>query len=133
MSWPQTFRSSTGQIQRPGRVYLRAQVLTGPPFPFDVRTDFVKVTDNTDLVPITLQIKNRDITFETKDGVSKGVVNILGKVTTMMHKTVQTFEDTVEVNQPAELLEKVSTATQCTGRRCRCCPASIVLTSPSRT
>jgi hypothetical protein len=59
-----------------------------------------------DLVPITLQIKNRDITFVTKDGVSKGQVNILGKVTTIMHKTVQTFEDTVEINQPAELLEK---------------------------
>jgi hypothetical protein len=33
-------------------------------------------------VPITLQMKNRDITFVTKDGVAKGVVNILGKVTT---------------------------------------------------
>ncbi len=82
------------------------RLLTGPVFPFDVRTDFVKVTDNTDLVPITLQIRNRDITFVTKDGVSKGVVNILGKVTTIMHKTVQTFEDTVEIDQPAELLEK---------------------------
>ncbi|MGA7856887.1 MAG: GWxTD domain-containing protein [Terracidiphilus sp.] len=81
-------------------------LLTGPIFPFDVRTDFVKVTDNTVLVPITLQIRNRDITFVTKDGVAKGVVNILGKVTTIMHKTVQTFEDTVEVEQPAELLEK---------------------------
>jgi hypothetical protein len=58
------------------------------------------------LVPITVQIKNRDITFVTKDGVSKGYVNILGKVTTIMHKTVQTFEDTVEIEQPAELLEK---------------------------
>jgi hypothetical protein len=33
-------------------------------------------------------------------------VNILGKVTTLTHKTVQTFEDTVVVEQPAELLEK---------------------------
>jgi len=82
------------------------KLLNGPPFPFDVRTDFVKVTDSMDLVPITLQIRNRDITFVTKDGVSKGVVNILGKVTTIMHKTVQTFEDTVEVDEPSELLEK---------------------------
>jgi GWxTD domain-containing protein len=82
------------------------KVLTGPPFPFDVRTDFVKVTESTDMVPITIQIRNRDITFVTKDGVSKGVVNILGKVTTIMHKTVQTFENTVEVPVPAELLEK---------------------------
>jgi GWxTD domain-containing protein len=82
------------------------KLLTGPVFPFDVRTDFVKVTENTDLVPITLNIKNRDITFVTKDGVSRGVVNILGKVTTLTHKTVQSFEDTVEVDEPAELLEK---------------------------
>ena len=64
------------------------------------------MTENTVLVPITVQIKNRDITFVTKDGVARGVVNILGKVTTITHKTVQTFEDTVEVEQPSELLEQ---------------------------
>jgi GWxTD domain-containing protein len=82
------------------------KLLSGPVFPFDVRTDFIKVTDSMDLVPVTIQMKNRDITFVTKDGVAKGVVNILGRVTTLTHKTVQTFEDTVEVEQPAELLEK---------------------------
>jgi len=82
------------------------KLLTGPVFPFDVRTDFIKVTESMDTVPITIQIRNRDITFVTKEGVSKGLVNILGKVTTLTHKTVQTFEDTVEVDQPSELLEK---------------------------
>ncbi len=82
------------------------KLLSGPVFPFDVRTDFVKVTESTVLVPVTIQIKNRDITFVTKDGVARGVVNVLGKVTTLTHKTVQTFEDTVEVQQPSELLEK---------------------------
>jgi len=82
------------------------KLISGPIFPFDVRTDFVRVTSSTVLVPITVQIKNRDVTFVTKDNVSKGVVNILGKVTTLTHKTVQTFEDTVEIQQPAELLAK---------------------------
>jgi GWxTD domain-containing protein len=82
------------------------KVLNGPVFPFDVRTDFVKVTDSTVLVPVTVQLKNRDITFVTKDGVSKGLVNILIKVTTLTHKTVQSQEDTVSVEEPAELLEK---------------------------
>jgi GWxTD domain-containing protein len=82
------------------------KLLNGPVFPFDVRTDFIKVTESTVLVPITLQLKNRDITFVTKDGVAKGFVNILGKVTTLTHKTVQTFEDTVQIEQPAELLAK---------------------------
>jgi len=83
------------------------KVLNGPVFPFDVRTDFVKVTDNTVLVPVTIQLKNSDITFVTKDGVSKGLVDILMKVTTLTHKTVQSQEDTVLVEEPAELLEKV--------------------------
>src|ERR1700732_1861492 len=33
------------------------------PMPFDVRADFVKVTSDTVLVPIAIQMKNRDITF----------------------------------------------------------------------
>jgi GWxTD domain-containing protein len=82
------------------------KVLLGPVFPFDVRYDYVKVTDTTVLVPITIQLKNRDITFVTKDGVSKGFVNILVKVTTLTHKIVQSQEDTVSVEEPAELLEK---------------------------
>jgi hypothetical protein len=82
------------------------RLLTGPIFPFDVRTDFVKVTESMDMVPITIQIKNSDITFQTKDGVARGLVNILIKVTTITGKTVQTQEDTVEINQPAELLEQ---------------------------
>ena len=82
------------------------KIMSGPVFPFDVRTDFVKVTDSTVLVPVTVQLKNRDITFVTKDGVSKGLVNILIKVTTLTHKTVQSDESTVQVEEPAELLQK---------------------------
>ncbi|MGB7190725.1 MAG: GWxTD domain-containing protein [Acidobacteriaceae bacterium] len=82
------------------------KLLTGPIFPFDVRTDFVKVTDDTILVPITIQIKNRDVTFKTTDGVSKGVVNIFGRVSTITDRVVQTFEDTVAVEEPMELLPK---------------------------
>ena len=82
------------------------KLMTGPYFPFDVRTDYVKVTDDTVLVPITIQIKNRDITFNNKDGVDVGEVHIIGRVSTITGKIVQSFEDTVEVEVPAELLTK---------------------------
>ena len=72
----------------------------------------MKVTDDTVLVPITLQIKNKDITFSTKDGVSKGVVNILGRVTTITGRIAQTFEDTVLVEEPSELLPKTLETSQ---------------------
>jgi GWxTD domain-containing protein len=74
--------------------------------PFDVRVDFVKVTADTVLVPITIQVKNRDMTFNNKDGVARGVVNIFGRVTTMTGRIAQTFEDTVQVDVPEALLEK---------------------------
>ena len=88
------------------------KVLNGPFFPFDVRTDYVKVTDDTVLVPITLQIKNKDITFKTKDGVSTGRVNVLGRVATITDHVVQTFEETLEVEQPEELLPKTLETSQ---------------------
>jgi GWxTD domain-containing protein len=84
-----------------------SKILTGPPFLFDVRTDYVKVTNDTVLVPLTLQIRNKDITFNTKDGVATGTVNILGRVSNLNHKPIQTFEDTVTVQEPSELLAQV--------------------------
>ena len=84
------------------------KLLTGPFFPFDVQTDFVKIGSHTVLVPITLQIKQKDITFKTKDGVAKGLVNIYGQVSTITDHVVSTFEDTVEVREPAELLSQTA-------------------------
>jgi GWxTD domain-containing protein len=80
--------------------------------PFDVRADFVKVTGETVLVPFTVQLKNRDITFVNKDGVQRGVVNIFGRVTTLTGHIAQTFEDTVQADIPAELLAKAAEGSQ---------------------
>src|SRR6266498_1080539 len=74
--------------------------------PFDVRTDFVKITNDTVLVPVTIQIKNRDITFVNKEGVQHGVVNIFGRLSTLTGKVSQTFEDTVVADVPLELLAR---------------------------
>ncbi len=76
--------------------------------PFDVRTDFVKVTGDTVLVPITVQLKYRDITFANKDGVQRGTVNIFMRVTTLTGRIVQTQEDPVQIDVPAELLPRTA-------------------------
>jgi GWxTD domain-containing protein len=82
------------------------------PMPFDVRTDYVKVTSDTVLVPVTLQMKNRDITFVNKDGVQRGTVNIYARLSTLTGKIVQTFEETVQVDVPAELLPRTAENSQ---------------------
>ena len=76
--------------------------------PFDVHTDFVKATSGTVLVPMTIQVKNRDLTFVNRDGVERGVVNIFGRLTTIGGRVAQTFEDTVQVDVPQGLLPKVA-------------------------
>src|SRR5438067_6394530 len=74
--------------------------------PFDVRADFVRVTGDTVLVPVTIQVKNRDVTFVNKDGVQRGTINIFGRVTTLTGRIAQTFEDTEQMDIPAELLPR---------------------------
>ena len=109
------------------------KLISGPIFPFDVRTDLVKVTENTVLVPITVQLKNRDITFVTKDGVARGVVNILGKVTTITHKTVRPLRIRSKSSSRPSCWRSPWTASRFTGRHCPCCRASTASISPSRT
>jgi len=73
---------------------------------FDVLANFVRATSDTVLVPITVQIKNRDITFVNTNGVERGTVNIFGRLTTLTGRVAQTFEDTVHVDIPHDLLAK---------------------------
>ncbi len=86
--------------------------ITYNPMPFDVRVDFVRITSDTVLVPVTVQIKNRDITFNDKEGVQHGVVNIFGRLTTLTGKVAQTFEDSVVADVPAELLAREAEASK---------------------
>ncbi len=74
--------------------------------PFDVVTDFVKVTSDTALVPITVQVQNKSLTFNQKDGVATAVVNIFGRITTLTGRVAQTFEDTVKISTTSELLPR---------------------------
>ncbi len=74
--------------------------------PFDVQVDFVKLTSDTVLVPITLQVPLKGLTFANKDGIQRAVVNVYGQLTKLSGQIVQTFEETLHRDIPAELLEK---------------------------
>jgi GWxTD domain-containing protein len=74
--------------------------------PFDVQVDFVKLTSDTVLVPITLQVPLKGLTFANKDGIQRAVVNVYGQLTKLSGQIVQTFEETLRKDIPAELLEK---------------------------
>jgi GWxTD domain-containing protein len=78
---------------------------------FQYRTDFLRITSDTVLVPITIQIPTRQLSFKEKDGVESASVNLFGRVTSISGRIVQTFEDNVRRDVPsAELQRSLATA-----------------------
>jgi hypothetical protein len=74
--------------------------------PFQVRSDYVKITGETVLAALTVGIQNKDLAFQGSGGVQQAVVNIFGRITTLTRRTVQTFEDTIALDVPDSLLEQ---------------------------
>src|SRR5690242_13733333 len=70
------------------------------------RTDFLKVTNDTVLVPVTIQIPNNQLSFQSKDGVHSATLNIFGRVSTLTGRVVQTFEDAVAKDFPDSLFQQ---------------------------
>ena len=68
--------------------------------PFDVRTDFIRVTEDSVLTPITIQISNRELHFDNKGGVMHAVLDIFGEVTTPSGRRAASFEDALALDVP---------------------------------
>lgn len=73
---------------------------------FDYRFDFLKITSDTDLVPITIQIPTRQLSFAEKDGVDTATLHLFARITTLTGRRVQVFEDTLTDSVPASLLQQ---------------------------
>jgi GWxTD domain-containing protein len=73
---------------------------------FTWRTDFLKVTNDTVLVPVTVQIPNSQLSFQAKDGVHSATMNVFGRVSTLTGRVVQTFEDAVSRDFPDSLFQQ---------------------------
>ncbi len=72
---------------------------------FDFRTDFLRITGDTILVPVTLQIQNKEMTFKNHDGVNSATMNLFARISTLTGRVVQTFEDVIQRDFPDSLLE----------------------------
>jgi len=73
---------------------------------FTWRTDFLKVTNDTVLVPVTVQIPNSQLSFHSKEGVHSATINVFGRVSTLTGRVVQTFEDSVSRDFPESLFQQ---------------------------
>jgi GWxTD domain-containing protein len=73
---------------------------------FAWRTDFLKVTNDTVLVPVTVQVPNSQLSFQSKDGVHSATLNVFGRVSTLTGRVVQTFEEAVSRDFPDSLFQQ---------------------------
>ena len=75
--------------------------------PFEMRADFVRVTDESILAPITIKINNDDIAFQVTDGIHRSLINVFGRVTGINGRVAHVFEDTVRNDIPDALFKRV--------------------------
>src|SRR6266849_2806732 len=87
---------------------LEAQVsarIVASQIQMDYRFDFLRVTSDTVLVPITVRIANRELSFQSKQGVHSAVLNLYARITTPGGRMVQTFEDIISRDFPESLFQ----------------------------
>jgi hypothetical protein len=73
---------------------------------FNWRTDYLKVTNDTVLVPVTIQVPNNQLSFESKEGVHSATLNVFGRVSTLTGRVVQTFEEPISKDFPNSLFQQ---------------------------
>jgi GWxTD domain-containing protein len=73
---------------------------------FSWRTDYMKVTNDTVLVPITVQVPNNQLSYDNKEGVHSATLNVFGRVSSLTGRVVQTFEDPVSRDFPDTLFQQ---------------------------
>ena len=118
------FRRQQGQYEAFDRLQQYAAILKAPPvkftdlealvttrisfnlLPFDVRLDFLRITDQSILVPVTVAVKKKDVTFQSKAGIHSSTINVFGRITTMTGRIVQTFEDVIRLDVPPALFAR---------------------------
>lgn len=82
---------------------LRASVthkITSQIVPFEVRTDFIRVTPESVLSPVTVEVANKDLEFLNKGGVMHAVLDIYGQLSGLGGRVATTFEDSVVLDVP---------------------------------
>jgi len=97
---------STPKLKNPEMAALVTSRVLRSQLTFDYELSYLRVTSDTVLVPITVQIANRQLTWESKDGVHSAVLSVYGRVSSLTGKAIQTFEDTLNRDFPDSLAEE---------------------------
>jgi GWxTD domain-containing protein len=76
------------------------------PMRIDYGVDYLRVTNQSVMVPITLQIPNSEMAYRDNKGVQSATLNLYARVTMPSGKVVQTFEEVISRDVPDALFQK---------------------------
>lgn len=99
-------------LQRPPEIKfedLKAMVktrITYSTFPYNVRTDFIRLSSDRIMVPVTIEINNRDLEFKKELDFNRALVNVYGIVTNLTGRIMCEFEDEISTEYLDEYFEQ---------------------------
>ncbi len=74
------------------------------PLPFEVRQDYIRLNDQQVLVPISLEVQNKDLSFKEENGVHNAKLAVYGIITSITNRIIMEFDDDVLASyQPEDL------------------------------
>ncbi len=102
-------------VQRPPQIKftdLRSQVnvrIYYNQLPYTLRTDFIKLSPLQVLVPITIQLDNKNLQFKKEMNFNRAHVSVYGVVSSLTNDIVAEFEDTISTEYTDETFEQGKT------------------------
>jgi GWxTD domain-containing protein len=99
-------------LQRPPSIKfedLKALVTTNVTYntlPFSIRTDFIRLSSDKVLVPISVELNNKDLEYKKDLGINRGTVNVYGIVVGLNNRIVSEFEDVISLEYTDEQFER---------------------------
>jgi GWxTD domain-containing protein len=99
-------------LQRPPRIQfqdLKGIVTTDVSYtqlPYELRTDFIRLSSDKVLVPVTVEVENRDLEFTRQLDINRAVVNVYGLVTSLTGRIIAEFEHAISVEYTDETFER---------------------------
>jgi len=99
-------------LQRPPKIQFEdlkgfvATSVTYNQLPYELRTDFIRLSADKVLVPVTVEVQNRNLEFTRQMEINRATVNVYGLVTSLTGRIIAEFEHTIRAEYLDEVFEQ---------------------------
>lgn len=100
------------RLQRPPQIKfddLKSVVtatITYNNLPYDLRTDFIRLSPDKVLVPITIELRNNNLEFKKELDFNRAAVNVYGIVTSLTNRIMAEFEHVISVEYTDQFFDQ---------------------------